>query len=335
MENVGFYVFFNEDHTDYYDSDACHLYLFAAEPVEINAHSKIIFDYLIENRNATKTRDQISDAIYNLDHYAKDTIDGRSPIDSAIRLLRSKLDKYKAVIKTIYGVGYMYVGPELTRKDDSSLIAPKTSSDQKEKLASNEFKLSEKDSHVIPETNSTLVYSSSGSISFVMSSLRKALGMLIEANDTNSINIARTYIRNTILTYIFNVAIDFESTDGDDWAREVERHTWLLNKEISSAQSEIMTRNQEPSIINIKQVILDAIRCFHIVTVFLSAQLLRERDALERAGDSIGKEIISSRINKIDFDYQSARDRENEAEKTVDNMIDNYTIGVTNDTPVI
>lgn len=322
---MGFWVFFTDDHEEYYDSDACKLFLIGKD-VRIIRNSKKILDFLIENRNITMSQDQISEKLYGNDYLAKDATDTRSPVGTAISKLRRQLDKYSYVIETNSGFGYIYVGPELT---------PKSESAQKIELNRNKQPSSGSDRQDFSEINESIKTPSVEGANYMMANLRTALGTLIEANDINSINNARTYIRQTILDYIFNVAIDFERTDGDDWAREVERHTWLLNKEISSAQSEIMTRNQEPSIINIKQVILDAIRCFHIVTVFLSAQLMRERDALERAGDSIGKEIISSRINKIDFDYQSARDRENEAEKTVDNMIDNYTIGVTNDTPVI
>lgn len=332
---MGFWIYFTDDHAEYYDSDSCKLIILGKSPIKIVDNSKKIFDFLVENRKITMSRDKILGHIYGIDYLAQDVNDTRSPVDSAIRKLRGKLDKYSYVIETNSGVGYVYIGPEPTPKDSSLLNDSKTESDQNRGLSQNKPDFSNKNICSSSENNVAPKTLSVERVNYTMSNFRTALNILIEANDISSINNARAYIRETIRSYIFKVAIDFESSDGDDWKSEVDRHTWLLHKEIYSTQNEIMTRNQEQMIIDTKMRILDNIRDFHILTIFLSVQLLQERDALERTADSIGKEIISSRINKINSNYQFARERESTAEASVDNMIDSYIMGGPTDTPII
>lgn len=56
---MGFWVFFSDDRVEYYDSDACALYLSPDRTIEIVDNSKIIFDFMIEHRNVAIYRDQI------------------------------------------------------------------------------------------------------------------------------------------------------------------------------------------------------------------------------------------------------------------------------------
>lgn len=117
---MGFWVFFSDDRVEYYDSDACVLYLSPDRTIEIADNSKIIFDFMIEHRNVALYRDQIIaqiDGTGDSQSYNNKRAD-RSPVDTAISVLRVKLDKYASCIKTVRGVGYKYVGPP---KEDKQL----------------------------------------------------------------------------------------------------------------------------------------------------------------------------------------------------------------------
>ncbi len=117
---MGFWVFFSDDRVEYYDSDACALYLSPDRTIEIVDNSKIIFDFMIEHRNVAIYRDQIIaqiDGTGDSQSYNNKRAD-RGPVDQAIRVLRVKLDKYADCIRTVRGVGYKYVGPP---KEDKQL----------------------------------------------------------------------------------------------------------------------------------------------------------------------------------------------------------------------
>ena len=110
---MGFWVFFSDDRVEYYDSDACALYLSPDRTIEIVDNSKIIFDFMIEHRNVAIYRDQIIaqiDGTGDSQSYNNKRAD-RGPVDQAIRVLRVKLDKYADCIRIVRGVGYKYVGP--------------------------------------------------------------------------------------------------------------------------------------------------------------------------------------------------------------------------------
>jgi len=105
---MGFWVFFSDDRVEYYDSDACALYLSPDRTIEIVDNSKIIFDFMIEHRNVAIYRDQIIaqiDGTGDSQSYNNKRAD-RGPVDQAIRVLRVKLDKYADCIRTVRGVGY-------------------------------------------------------------------------------------------------------------------------------------------------------------------------------------------------------------------------------------
>ncbi len=137
---MGFWVYFSDDNVEFYDSDACKLYLAPDRTIPIVQNSKVIFDYLIENRNHALYRDQIIARIDGVDagHNFNNKQSDRSPVDTAIRELRKKLEKYKSCIDTVRGVGYMYVGPPKVEKESSDTHTNPLSSDyqtKKRKLA--------------------------------------------------------------------------------------------------------------------------------------------------------------------------------------------------------
>ena len=115
---MGFWVFFSDDKVEYYDSDACELYLSPDRTVAIVQNSKIILDFLIEKRNIAIYRDQIIAQIDGLQagHSFDNKSTDRSPVDQAILELRKKLEKYANCVKTVRGVGYKYVGPPKVEK---------------------------------------------------------------------------------------------------------------------------------------------------------------------------------------------------------------------------
>lgn len=126
---MGFWVYFTEDKKEYYDSDACELYLLPDKVIKIVANSKLIFDNLILNHNHVISRTQIIEWIDSPDEiektnkkHADRTVSNRyadrGPVDQAIAELRRKLEKYRSCIKTVHRVGYKYDGPFLTDKNN-------------------------------------------------------------------------------------------------------------------------------------------------------------------------------------------------------------------------
>lgn len=126
---MGFFVYFTDDKTEYYDSDACELHLLSGEPIKIDSNSKIIFDYLVENHNAVKTRGQIIDRIDGIEESPDYNIKSeyRGPVDNAIKVLRKKLGKYGSYIDTVRGRGYKYIGPPKEEKNSTNSQSPMTS----------------------------------------------------------------------------------------------------------------------------------------------------------------------------------------------------------------
>lgn len=127
---MGFWVFFSDDKVEYYDSDACELYLSPDRTVAIVQNSKIILDYLIENRNNAIYRDQIIARIDGVEasHSFNNKHSDRSPVDQAIKELRKKLDKYASCVKAVRGIGYKYVGPPKIDKGSSDTYPNPSSS---------------------------------------------------------------------------------------------------------------------------------------------------------------------------------------------------------------
>lgn len=115
---MGFWVFFSDDKVEYYDSDACELYLTPDRTIAIVQNSKIILDFLIENRNIAIYRDQIIARIDGIEdgHRFNNKHSDRGPVDQAISKLRKTLEKYGSCVKPVRGIGYKYVGPPKVEK---------------------------------------------------------------------------------------------------------------------------------------------------------------------------------------------------------------------------
>lgn len=144
-ECMGFVIYFSNDKKEYYDSDACELHLSSGRIVEIVANSKIIFEYLVENRNKAVYREQI---IRKLDGFDDSFISGRrinsrytdrSPIDQAICKLRKEFGKYGKFISTVRGVGYKYIGPPILSLSHSMVIENESKHANEDGLAEFDF----------------------------------------------------------------------------------------------------------------------------------------------------------------------------------------------------
>jgi DNA-binding response OmpR family regulator len=75
------------------------------EPVELRAREFDLLSYLVENRGAVVSRDQLVDRVWGLDYPG-----GTRTVDVHVAQLRSKLGRPE-LIRTIRGVGYKAVQP--------------------------------------------------------------------------------------------------------------------------------------------------------------------------------------------------------------------------------
>lgn len=332
---MGFWVFFTDDKVEYYDSDACELYLSPGRTVAIESNSKIIFDFLVMNRNAAMSRDQIisridgSEEIQNINNKFAD----RSPVDQAIRELRKKLDKYAGCVKTVRGIGYKYVGPPSVEKEPlnsrSHPTFPNTSSANSAPVSVDT---------AIPKKTST-VHSDVRS-SRVVANLEGSLKRLVEAGDTTQINEARFRIKCAVSDYVDEVSLNYsanikEDEDGVGWALEAWHHKRWLRRTIAYCRAEVESIDQDAELLEIKLEVLDYIYELYIVIELLGAQLLSEREALELSGRKIGKESRQSRISRVYREYRFAVADASLIDISIDEKISEYNRGRMADQPSI
>ena len=71
------------------------------EEIELARKEFSVLEYLMKNRNAVVTRDQIENSVWNYDFEG-----GSNVIDVYIRYIRKKLDPEGKYIQTVRGVGY-------------------------------------------------------------------------------------------------------------------------------------------------------------------------------------------------------------------------------------
>lgn len=325
-----FWVFFTEDKIEYYDSDACELHLSSVPPIEIVANSKIIFDYLIINRNTPMSRHQIIQRIDGIeedeteeDRVISNKFVDRTPVDQAISELRKKLDKYSDCIKTVRGIGYKYVGPPLVdKKTVSTLSEPDTSV-----FKSN--KVNVPISVSIRENKPSKLSNSEIRSSRVVSKLENSFKQLVAAADVDELNRAIFRIKTSVKSYVDEVALSYlegaDETDGDSlWMCEAGHHERWLRRVVTYYRAEIEGCEYTDEIIDIKLQFLDYIYDIHIVMELLGAQLSLEKEALELSGKLIGKEERLSRINRIERDYKFAAKDATEHEASISEKIGEY-----------
>ena len=73
------------------------------EKTELTAKEFELLFYLANNKGIVLTRDKILNAVWGYDYFGEDRT-----VDWQIKLLRSKLGKYRGMIHTIRGVGYKF-----------------------------------------------------------------------------------------------------------------------------------------------------------------------------------------------------------------------------------
>ena len=73
------------------------------EKVELTHTQFDLLLLFLKNENIVFTREMIINKVFGYDYYGEDRT-----IDAHIKLLRSKLGKYKSYIKTVHGVGYKF-----------------------------------------------------------------------------------------------------------------------------------------------------------------------------------------------------------------------------------
>ena len=73
------------------------------EKVELTAKEYDLLIYLVNNKGIVLSRDKILSAVWGYDYFGEDRT-----VDWQIKLLRSKLGRYRGLIHTVRGVGYKF-----------------------------------------------------------------------------------------------------------------------------------------------------------------------------------------------------------------------------------
>ena len=307
---MGFWVYFKDDKTEYYDSDACELYFSSDRSVMIVGGSKAIFDFLIEHRYHVMSREQISFCIDSTSYYDRSS----RRVDVAVNTLRKKLEEYRCCVDSVRGKGYRYVGPPKVDKEKETDCGPqfpnRPEPDTKEPALQGHNLLH-------PETRAKRV------VANIESSLEK----LIQADSVPQIGHARFRIKHAIRGYADEVSFSFSPNGDEDSESWLRRHERWLRKTINYCRSKLETLDQDADLIDLKMQLLDYIYDWHIYMELLGAQLALEMEALALSGHTIGKEIIQSRIDRIEKSYRFASVDAAIAEAELGEKIDGYQRG--------
>lgn len=313
---MGFWVYFTNDRKEYYDSDACELYLSPDRIIKIAGHSKTIFDYLIVNRNNVKSRAQITSKIYGGEEYY--SINNKYPdrrVDVAISALRKKLEKYHGCIETVQSVGYKYIGPP---KEDKNSSVSKEGGQDPDSIKNNS------ETSSVRSKKSSINLKIHSQSTWVVNDIKTALGRLVEANDIKQIKLSKSHIYRALDMLFRMIKTPYKRNIGgynnDIWEEYREGFFQI----VTNCWEEIEISEQDPEFIDIKLQILHVIYEWHFLTAMLGAQLDLERLAFEMSADMIDKETWQTKINKLDEEYQLAREDADMAERMLDEMINEY-----------
>ena len=323
---MGFWVFFTDDHVEYYDSDACELHLLPDQNIAIVANSKIILDFLIQNRNAAMSRSQILSKLDGGEesYVVPNKQEYRSPVDQAIRELRKKLDKYKTCVKTVRGVGYKYVGPP---KVDKEVPGAAPSPPHASAAASG------------PKEAASAAGSPRGAAGDsemgnrrVLAKLENALRQLVDAADTAQVNRARSRILSAVRDYADEIVLCYDQDAGEDengaaLDAAFSHHRLWLRRAIGYCRGEIEKLGPEDVLQDVKLQFLQDVYDFHLAIHLLSAQIYLAEQALELSGRLIQKEVRQSRIDSLYRDYRFAVEDAAMADLSLDEMLQEYGRG--------
>ena len=81
--------------------DLAHVVYIDREKIELTPKEYDLLKYLIENKNIALSRENLLSSIWGYDFYGDDRT-----VDTHIKTLRSRLGKYRDLIKTVRGMGY-------------------------------------------------------------------------------------------------------------------------------------------------------------------------------------------------------------------------------------
>lgn len=78
------------------------------EKIELSTREFQILDYMMENPNLVLTREQIYNAVWNYGDFGD-----INTVTVHIKKLREKIDKDNKYIKTVWGIGYKFIGEKI------------------------------------------------------------------------------------------------------------------------------------------------------------------------------------------------------------------------------
>ena len=159
---------------------------------------------------------------------------------------------------------------------------------------------------------------------WVVNDIKTALGRLVEANDIKQIKLSKSHIYRALDMLFRMIKTPYKRNIGgynnDIWEEYREGFFQI----VTNCWEEIEISEQDPELIDIKLQILHVIYEWHFLTAMLGAQLDLERLAFEMPADMIDKETWQTKINKLDEEYQLAREDADMAERMLDEMINEY-----------
>jgi len=173
----------------------------------------------------------------------------------------------------------------------------------------------------------------------VWENLGESFEQLSAANDTDEVGYAKWQIVQDINNIFSDVALNFftNSQDSDDsnWQNEFNKHSQRIRSVVNKYIAFVDSLNEDPNLIDIKKEVLFFSSDIYPIFAMLSALYAYEKDALEKSGESIGKEVRQSRIERIQRELKYAEKRVKKQETSINGMVAAYEHGDVKNRPSI
>ena len=350
---MGFRVYFTKDHSVYYDSDAYSLH-YPEEPVDFSTLEKRLFDCLVENRpnpvppkkllTLWEGRDQ------EIGSPRTDQESERHLVYPAVSKLRAKLRMhgyhYDQYIKTTYGTGYKYTGPDpVDNKDDPSSITPSAndpSHPEDDAVLTHDDPITTaapapEDDHLSPDRKRKALLLFRDSIrNTAEETIQTALQDLLNADGREKLTGIRITIKHWLPQYfraiVPSVSIDDLNRDITTMEEAIRRGEQHLNSMVSNIVDELNSREHHSELLDIKIQLLQNILIWHIIVAKLAIMISTQEEAVERAARRIGKETrlptIERSLKQNQDVYRYAKDGAERADYDLDEQINTHTTDI-------
>lgn len=341
---MGFRVYFNDDHSVYYDSDACSIH-FPETDVLFTEQEVTIFEYMVINKPHVAKFQSLLNLLRDGPQVSE-----KQRIYTTLSKLQRKLEKagfkLNDYIKNRRDLGYVYVGPDYEKKKDDPSITthsasgPSNPEDGAVPTYDDPITTTTpapEDDHLSPDRKRKALLLFRDSIrNTAEETIQAALQDLLNADGREKLTGIRTTIRHWLPQYfraiVPSVSIDDLNRDITTMEEAIRRGEQHLNSMISNIVDELNSREHHSELLDIKIQLLQNILIWHIIVAKLAIMISTQEEAVERAARRIGKETrlptIERSLKQNQDVYRYAKDGAERADYDLDEQINTHTTDI-------